>query len=78
MKFSLRLLCLVPLMIVAFCLPCRATAQTGSLHGTVVDPSGAVVPSARITLTQGPTCCDRIQAKTDVIRFAPFLRGITR
>src|SRR5208283_474200 len=33
--------------------PLLATAQTatGSIHGTVADPSGAVVPSATITLT---------------------------
>ena len=28
-----------------------AQAQTGSIHGTVADPSGAVVPSATVTLT---------------------------
>jgi hypothetical protein len=33
-----------------------AQGQTGSIHGTVADPSGAVVPSASITLTsQGGT-----------------------
>ena len=28
-----------------------AQAQTGSIHGTVADPSGAVVPATTITLT---------------------------
>src|SRR5271169_3912424 len=28
-----------------------AQAQTGSIHGTVADPSGAVVPSATVTVT---------------------------
>jgi Carboxypeptidase regulatory-like domain len=53
MKFSLRLLCLAPLLIVVLTLPCRASAQTGSIQGTVVDPSGAVIPGAHLTLTQG-------------------------
>jgi len=37
------------LLFVSF--PISALAQTGSIHGTVADPSGAVVPSASITLT---------------------------
>lgn len=32
-------------------LAASAQSQTGSIHGTVADPSGAVVPSATITLT---------------------------
>jgi len=32
-------------------LPAAAQAVTGSIHGTVADPSGAVVPSATVTLT---------------------------
>jgi len=37
------------LLFVSF--PLSTQAQTGSIHGTVADPSGAVVPSASITLT---------------------------
>jgi len=37
------------LLFVSF--PISALAQTGGIHGTVADPSGAVVPSASITLT---------------------------
>jgi Carboxypeptidase regulatory-like domain len=53
MKFSLRLLSLVLFLAFLFTSPCRAIAQAGSLHGTVVDPTGAVIPRAHITLTQG-------------------------
>ncbi|GGG73438.1 TonB-dependent receptor [Edaphobacter dinghuensis] len=37
-------------------LPCLAAAQsTGGLRGQVLDPSGALVPGATVTLTQGTT-----------------------
>lgn len=53
MKLPLRLVCLVSLLTVALTLPCRASAQAGSIHGTVEDPTGALIPHAHITLTQG-------------------------
>ena len=40
-----------PLLLLFVSLSSSAQAQTGSIHGTVADPSGAVVPSATITLT---------------------------
>ncbi|HEV2485508.1 MAG TPA: carboxypeptidase regulatory-like domain-containing protein [Terracidiphilus sp.] len=39
------------LLLLSGALSSPAQAQTGSIHGTVADPSGAVVPSASITLT---------------------------
>ena len=41
------------LFFAALALPSCAAAQTGTLHGTVQDPSGAVVPGAAISLTGG-------------------------
>ena len=41
------------LFFAALALPSPAAAQTGTLHGTVQDPSGAVVPGAAISLTGG-------------------------
>ena len=39
------------LLLLSGVLSSAAQGQTGSIHGTVADPSGAVVPSATITLT---------------------------
>jgi len=42
------------LLVIPFAYPSLAIAQSpGSLHGQVLDPSGAVVPGAAVTLTQG-------------------------
>ncbi len=41
------------LFLSALALPEHAVAQTGTLHGAVQDPSGAVVPSASVSLTGG-------------------------
>jgi hypothetical protein len=54
-RFVIKKLLLV-LLLLSFVSPSRVIAQsTGSLHGQVSDPSGAVVPGAAVTLTQGPT-----------------------
>jgi hypothetical protein len=41
------------LFFIALAMPATAAAQTGTLHGQVTDPSGAVVPGAAISLTGG-------------------------
>jgi hypothetical protein len=35
----------------------QTTISTGSIVGTVTDPQGAVVPSARVTITDKATAC---------------------
>ncbi len=37
------------------CLQAQATISTGSIQGTVTDPSGAVIPNASITITEQAT-----------------------
>ncbi len=49
---KLRLLAPIAAVLFSLLLP-RAGAQTGALRGAVVDPSGAVVPGASVTLTLG-------------------------
>jgi hypothetical protein len=50
---KLRPLAALAVLLCSFAYPSPAAAQTATLHGAVVDPSGAVVPDAAITLTLG-------------------------
>src|SRR5664279_6379530 len=47
-------LCLLLLLFVGFAIP-QAFAQQGTISGTVFDPSGALVPNAKITITNVET-----------------------
>ena len=47
----LRLLQLAAFVVVLLTLPFTASAQEGTIVGTVTDPSGALVPNAKIVLT---------------------------
>jgi Carboxypeptidase regulatory-like domain len=51
-------------LLVILCLPSCLRAQTASIGGTVTDPSGAVVPSAKITAVEVSTGATR-SAETD-------------
>ena len=50
---KLRLLAPLLILLCSLVFPSRAAAQAGTLRGAVLDPSGAVVPGASITLTLG-------------------------
>jgi len=50
---SLNRLLLTGLLLLGVAFSSTAQAQTGSIHGSVADPSGAVIPSATVTLA-GP------------------------
>ena len=56
--FFLRFLFLalaVPVMFVLTSVSLHAQADTGSIQGTIKDPSGAVIPNAKVTLTNEGT-----------------------
>jgi hypothetical protein len=51
MTFKLRLLGPLVLILLSLSLAPRAVSQTGELRGSVLDPSGAAIPGAQVTLT---------------------------
>jgi Carboxypeptidase regulatory-like domain len=61
MKFFRRaeILCVVIAVVLSIALPgllcAQATISTGSIAGTIVDPKGAVVPGAKVTITSKAT-----------------------
>ena len=50
--FFLKLAALVVLLLLPSALLAQATVSTGSVNGTVTDPSGAAVPGARLRLRE--------------------------
>ena len=46
-------------------------AQTGSLHGTVTDPSGAVIASATVTVTGSASDLDGLAAAAEAAITSP-------
>lgn len=57
LRFRSRSLAIILGLVILFCLPGRMMAQLdrGEITGTVMDPTGAVVPNAKITLTNEAT-----------------------
>ena len=55
--------------------PFAQSATTGSINGTVVDSSGAIVPGATVTITDLATRDQRVLTSNAEGRFtAPFLK----
>jgi Carboxypeptidase regulatory-like domain len=76
---ELRKLCLLVTMLVLCLMYQRAvfaqSATTGSINGTVVDSSGAIVPGATVTITDLATRDQRVFTSNEEGRFtAPFLK----
>jgi hypothetical protein len=77
-------LCLLLLMM-ASCLvlqglPCMAQMDQGTISGTVTDSSGAVVPDAKVTLTENDTglVLQSVANKGGVYVFSPVKIGNER
>lgn len=68
---SLPPLCAVLALMLAFtAMPVMAQTETGQISGTVVDPSGAVVPNAKVTLTALATGVKRTSVTNSAGLFA--------
>ena len=62
---GLRWLVIVVLLAISLGGPLRATDPTGTITGTVTDPTGAVVPGAQVTITDEETNATRVALTND-------------
>src|SRR5215207_7844453 len=76
---SLRLFAVMLLMLITGCLsPAFGQSDRGTIRGTVTDPSGAIVPNARVVLTGAETGEVREVTTTDEGAYVfPELRPAT-
>ena len=76
-KLCLTATMLITILVLSLCqhVVFAQSATTGSINGTVVDSSGAVVPGASITITDLATRDQRVLTSNEEGRFTvPFLK----
>ncbi len=76
MTTKLRLAGLLLLLLLCLGDPPCAAAQAGGLQGAVVDPSGAMVPGAAVTVTQGSQKRETQSSKTGRYAFPDLVPGL--
>ncbi len=65
---------LLALFVVILAAPLSAQVPTGTITGTITDPSGAVIPNAKVTVTNKNTGASRVvQTNAEGIFSAPSL-----
>jgi hypothetical protein len=76
MKFRLRLLGSLALLFLPLLAPAWAASQTGELRGIVLDPSGAAIPGARITVKGVGVTLQKVSGADGLFAFSELPLGI--